>query len=40
MNGESYYSDSALQIEAQEQSAFDHWMTPATSPRSIFPTGV
>ncbi|AWS40884.1 hypothetical protein DKM19_05455 [Streptosporangium sp. 'caverna'] len=28
VNGESYYSDSSLQIEAQEQSAFDHWMTP------------
>jgi hypothetical protein len=28
VNGESYYSDSPLQIEAQKQSTFDSWITP------------
>ncbi|WP_406318472.1 LpqB family beta-propeller domain-containing protein [Streptosporangium sp. NBC_01639] len=28
VNGELYYSDTALQIAAQEQSDFDPWMTP------------
>jgi hypothetical protein len=28
VNGESYYSDSPLQIEAQKQSTFDPWITP------------
>ncbi|MDP9846436.1 LpqB family beta-propeller domain-containing protein [Streptosporangium lutulentum] len=28
VNGESYYSDAPLRIDAQEQSVFDPWMTP------------
>ncbi|WP_030907311.1 LpqB family beta-propeller domain-containing protein [Streptosporangium amethystogenes] len=30
VNGESYYADTPLQIDAQEQSNFDPWTTPDT----------
>ncbi|MGW0589212.1 LpqB family beta-propeller domain-containing protein [Streptosporangium sp. NPDC002607] len=30
VNGESYYADTPLQIDAQEQSHFDPWTTPDT----------